>query len=765
MNRFLPLLAIFTFSTVFAQVGMQDWRIHFSSFKVVGIAESGPNVYMACSNGIVDYDTDDNSIELLTVTNGLSDLGISSISSNSNVVVVGYSNGNLDIIEGNTITNIPWIEKAEISGNKEINSIYFDGNLIYVASNIGLVVIDNAKKEVRDTYYPYDDPVINDVTIFDDTIFCATPLGIYQAHKNQAFLNDKNQWTQKSNLPLSLLGADIDEIESFGDKLLFAYNSSLFEGDSLYFFQNGVLSTFSGNPLEINSLHADQNELILCTFGSVQMFDQNIQETNLIFQIEEEPPLFWGGVSTAGNYWLADQNHGLVKAVDSWTNSSVFSNTPFTDGSYRIDVQFGTVLVAGGGLTHNLQNNFFRNGVYKFQDETWTNYNSETQDSMDINTNWDFISVVVNPDNTNELAFGSSSQGGLMVVRDGSNVTEVYTEFNSPIESVGGRTVVSDMKYDNDGNLWMVNQGVEPLKMLTPQGQWYTFSMGSAAKNAFPYRLLIDQKGNKWVGFNQVGLIAFDDNGTLDDGSDDQWRTLSASEGYGNLPTLFPKAIAEDIDGEIWIGTDLGMVVLYNTNDLYDGGFGEYDANAILIEVDGEVEKLLGESDITTITIDGGNRKWIGTSSSGVFCFSEDGTEEIYRYTKENSPLISNNILDIRVDHLSGEVFFATENGLVSVRTDATIGDAEFSNVTVFPNPVRPEYSGPITIQGLGYESDVKITDVSGNLVYKSVSNGGTVIWNGQTLQGERAKSGVYLVWTAVSSGKGRNVAKLVLIN
>ena len=234
---------------------------------------------------------------------------------------------------------------------------------------------------------------------------------------------------------------------------------------------------------------------------------------------------------------------------------------------------------------------------------------------------------------------------------------------------------------------------------------------------------------------------------------------------YGNLPSIFVKSLAEDADGELWIGTETGMVVLYNTQNVFDAGFGEYDAADILIEVDGEIEVLLGESDITALTIDGGNRKWIGTSSSGVFCLSQDGTEEIYRYSKENSPLISNNIFDIRTDLSTGEMFFATEAGLVSVRTDATLGDSQFSNVTVFPNPVRPEYEGLITVQGLGYESDVKITDVSGNLVYKTMSNGGTVVWDGNNLQGQRVQSGVYLVWSGVASGKGKEVAKILLIN
>ncbi|MBD3636530.1 MAG: hypothetical protein HUJ25_04245 [Crocinitomicaceae bacterium] len=765
MNRILLIFSLCLFVPVFGQIGMHDWRIHFSAFKAIGIAENKSSVFMACNNGIVEYDTEDNSINTLTVTNGLSDLGISTIAGYNDIIAIGYANGNIDIVEGNSITNIPWIKKAEISGNKKVNAFYFDGDLIYVASNIGLVVIDNVKKEIKDTYYPYENPVIQDVTVFQDTLFCGTPQGIYQAHKNQPFLNNKDQWTKKQNLPATLVNANIKAVETFGTKLVFAYGDPAFQGDSLYYYENGTVNAFAGNPLEVLRLHVDENQLILCTYGDAQVIDENMQQTALIFQIEGEAPLFMGCLNKNDYYWMADQNHGMVKAIDSWNNQSVFSNTPYTDGSYRMDIQYGTLLVAGGGLTHNLQNNYFRNGIYKFEDETWTNFNDRTQDSIKYDEHWDFISVVVNPENTDELAFASSSLGGLMVVKDGETISMVYDESNSPIEMYNGKIVISDMKYDNDGNLWIVNQGVEPLKMLSADGIWYSFSMGSAAKNTHPYRLIIDRNGNKWVGFNQVGLVAFNENETYSDVSDDQLRLLTTAEGYGNLPTPFPKALAEDIDGEIWIGTDLGLVVLYNTTALYDGGFGDYDANPILIEVDGEVEKLLGESDITCITVDGGNRKWIGTSSSGVFCLSEDGTEEIYRYTKENSPLVSNNIFDIRIDHLTGEVYFATESGLVSVRTDATIGDSEFSNVTVFPNPVRPEYSGPITIQGLGYESDVKITDVSGNVVYKTQSNGGTVIWNGQTLHGERAKSGVYLVWTAVASGKGKNVAKIVLIN
>ena len=766
MSRIALIFFMIIGTSSIAQIGMQQWRIHFSSHNAIGVAENSTDVYMACANGLIEYDTEDQSVDLLTVTNGLSDLGVSAIDSDGNTIIVGYSNGNIDIIEGNTITNIPWIKKAEISGDKQVNAFYFDGDLIYVACNIGLVVIDNSKKEIKDTYYPYDNPSINDVTIYQDTLFIASPAGIYQAYKDQPFLNDKNQWTQKTNMPLNLIGQEIIEIETFNSKLVFAYSNGTFMGDSLYYYEGGVLNTYANNPLAIQDIKADDDRLILSKFGDAEALDDNLNQIEIIFQIEGESPLVKRCLFKNGEYFIADENKGMVRALNSWSNESIFDNTPYADGSYRMDMQFGTLLVAGGGLTHNLQNTWSRSGVYKFQNETWTNYNYVSQDSIKNDEHWDFISVAVNPDNTDELAFASSSLGGLMIIRDGERITEVWNESNSPIETWNGKYVISDMKYDNDGNLWIVNQGVEPLKMLTPEGIWYSFEMGSAAKNTHPYRLIIDRNGNKWVGFNQVGLVAFNENETYSDVSDDQLKLLTSSEGNGNLPTLFPKALAEDIDGEIWIGTDLGLVVLYSTNNIYEASFGEFDANPILIEVDGEVEKLLGESDITSITVDGGNRKWIGTSSSGVFCLSEDGTQEVYRFTKENSPLISNNILDIRIDQLTGEIFFATEAGLVSFRMDATIWDSEFSNVNVFPNPVRPEYGGPITIQGLGYESDVKITDVAGNVVYRTTSNGGTVIWDGQTLQGERAKTGVYLVWTAVSSsGGGKNVAKIVLIN
>ena len=231
---------------------------------------------------------------------------------------------------------------------------------------------------------------------------------------------------------------------------------------------------------------------------------------------------------------------------------------------------------------------------------------------------------------------------------------------------------------------------------------------------------------------------------------------------YDCKPKSTPLAV--DFDNEIWIGTDNGLAVLYNSENVFDAASGSYNASRIKLEYEGNVEYVLGNSNITDIEVDGANRKWFATANSGLILLSADGLEVISQFTTENSPLISNNILDIKLDQTTGELYIVTDKGLISYRTDATYEDPDYSNVKVFPNPARPDFEGPITIQGIRYDSDIKITDVAGNLVYQTTSNGGTATWNGKTITGDKVTSGVYLIWTAPNEGKGRKVGKVLVI-
>lgn len=761
----LIILLLISF-TSHAQIGMQQWRIHFSSFNTIGIAQTDEGVFMAAKNGIVEYNKSDNSISTMTVINGMSDLGASVIRGNAGTLVIGYENGNLDILEDGIVTNIPFIKTAEIAGSKRIKNVSFYNDLIFVSTEIGLVVVNNTRKEIKDTYYPYENPVVNDAVVSNDTLYVATEQGLYKAQVDAPFLNNKDNWTKHTNLPSGIVDGPFSDVRDFNGTLVLAYSVNSFDSDSIYFLNGGTITPYEHNPVELIGLSIEDN-MYISRLSSIDIVAPDFTRSDIIYQYPMGIPQPRDAVFYNGEYWIADKNFGMVKAINSFAAESVFTNSPFADGSYRMDIQFGKLVVAGGGLTSNLVNTFSNSGIYIFEEEEWTSMNGITHpDNIVFTQDFDFVSAAVNPNNTNEFAFASNSKGGIKWVKEGTTIAEELTPLNSILEYTGtDNIIVPDMKFDRNGNLWVVNQGLDPLKVFCPDGSSYAYSLGSSAKNRYPYRLTIDSQGRKWISIIGVGLAVFDDAGTLDDTSDDQLQMMTTATGSGDLPSTFIKAVAQDIDGEIWIGTEEGLVVLYNTSQIFDGGFGDYDANSILLDVNGTVEALFGTTHITAIAVDGGNRKWIGTSASGVICVSEDGLEEIYRFTAENSPLISNNILDIKIDHASGEIYFATEQGLVSFRADGTIGDEEFESVDVFPNPVRPEYTGPITIQGIGFESDVRITDVSGNLVFKTMSNGGTVIWDGKTLEGERVQSGVYLVWATSTGGKGKKVAKILFIN
>ena len=167
---------------------------------------------------------------------------------------------------------------------------------------------------------------------------------------------------------------------------------------------------------------------------------------------------------------------------------------------------------------------------------------------------------------------------------------------------------------------------------------------------------------------------------------------------------------------------------------------------------------------ITTIKIDGANRKWVGTENSGLFLLSNGGLEKIHHFTTENSPILSNNIIDIAINHKIGEIFIATDKGMISYRSDATKGASTQNNTKVFPNPVTESYNGLIAISGLIENANVKITDIDGNLVYEGFANGGQATWDGKNKHGEKASSGVYLVFSCDVNGREKMVSKILLI-
>ncbi len=769
-NRMRILIFIFFCATnVAAQIGTGQWRLHMSATKAIDVVAKSDRVFTAYQNGITEYGYSSNELSAWNAVNGLSDITVTCLGNSTfnNALFVGYENGNLDKIKNNTVTNIPAIKLAQVQGSKRINKIVEHDSYVYVATGFSIVKIDPIKNEVRDTYYPTNgNQSILDIVFRNDTIFALTEDKLYTGLFNNTALADPAQWSVDFRVPL-LVGDDYyTEIEEVENRIFILAKGSGFGDDTVFTLTSLTLLHQIGesfNP-EINSISQIQNKLVVNYYGGSFIYNNSFLSEAYFGPSVNANAISYGN----SNYWVADNENGLVKFGLTGGSSKIELFGPPKSDFYSMDWEDGKLLVNGGSLS-SLSSTTNRAGMYVFEDERWVLKDQNNMSQWSNGDIWDFITSSINPINSNEFAVGTYSYTPLSVGSIDGQISNTYNSSNSLLEetSLGnGMTLLSDIIYDQTGNLWILNGYANaPLKVLTNEGLWYEFDLGATAKSKFSDNIEVDYNGNKWLSIRGVGLFGYNDNGTISNPSDDNIVLLNTGENTGSLPSNQVNAIAVDFDNEIWIGTDNGFAVLYNSQESFDAGPGEYNAQRIKLEYEGNVEYVMGDSDITDIVVDGGNRKWFATSNSGIVLLSADGLEIIEQYTKDNSPLISDNILDLEIDHNTGELYIITDLGMVSYRTDATYEDPDYSNVTIFPNPARPEFSGPITIQGIRYDSDVKITDISGNLVYKTTSNGGTAIWDGKTLNGEPVSTGVYLIWTAANQGKGRKVGKVLVVN
>jgi ligand-binding sensor domain-containing protein len=361
--------------------------------------------------------------------------------------------------------------------------------------------------------------------------------------------------------------------------------------------------------------------------------------------------------------------------------------------------------------------------------------------------------------NTGRLYLGSHGTG-ILQINNGQAVKR-YDETNSPLRKRGGLfNIISGMALDKSSNLWISNFDVDSsLHQLNNKSEWtsYKLPVNNTSKIA------IDSRNSKWIIVQSGGLLFFNDKGTVTT-TDDIISRVNANSGTGNLPSNNINDIAFTKNGELLIGTDQGFVRIRNPNAIQTGG--NYDAERIIVSVEQGTNLggyVLETEKINTIFIDGGDRRWFGTDK-GAWLYDSDGTTLLHHFTKENSPLMSNNVLNIGINETTGEVFFGTDKGLISFRADANAAAKSIEKLVIYPNPVRPDFVGDVAITGLTDNTLIKITDINGQLVYQTFSNGGMATWNCKTFSGERPSTGVYLVFAMSNDGEETEVGKLLFI-
>ena len=766
---FFVFLAIQT--SMLGQIGTGQWRFHVPNRQALDVLKINQSVFAAFENGLLEYDTDSHEKSSWNYVNGLSDQGLTCLGNFNDALFIGYANGNIDKLSNNQVTNIPAIKLAQIQGDKRVNKFVENDGFLYVATGFSIVKLDPSKNEVRDTYYPtIENTAILDIAFKGDTIFALTATKLLKAHKTALALADPSQWSIDTRLDI-LSENTYKDIEVFNANIYVLFCNSSYGKDRVYELSSSGLNRITEDTvyLEIYSLNTSDGKFSINMDGSVQLLNSDLSvHKNYTAYLLDSPITVNQSFTASGITWLADNTKGLLKINNEKSVEQIHVESPPKNSFYAMDWSSGKLAIAGGGLS-GIMFTYNDAGFYLFEDEHWSLFDKDKCASWKGKDIWDIVSVSVNPVNPSQIAAGSYSLVPLSIVNTEKNTAENYlVSDSSTIQNTtlgNGMAFISSLKYDENGNLWMVNGYTDsPLKVYTASGKWVEYDCGSKAKGKFSKKLTIDYFGNKWFVIDGVGLIGYNDNGTIETISDDKIVTLNTGQSTGALPSETVNAIATDFDNNLWIGTDNGFAVLYGADNAFDAGPNEYNAQRIKIEYEGNVEYVLGNTAISDIEVDGANRKWIATVNSGLILLSSDGTTVITQFTTENSPLISNNIFDITIDQASGELYIITDKGLISYRTDATYEDPDYKSVTVFPNPVRPDFDGPITMQGIRYDSDIKITDVAGNLVYKTTSNGGTATWNGKTLTGERAATGVYLIWTAPNEGKGRKVGKVLII-
>ena len=702
------------------------------------------------------FDTEEQSTSIISKVNGLSDTGISALGYNAfnNILILGYTNGNIDLLQDNEISNFNVIKEADLNDSKSIRGIYFNENTAYISADFGLVVFNMEKNEISETYTNIGQNgtaiAAFNSTVIRDSLFVATDKGIMAASlDNTVNRLDFRNWRRFDNSN-GLPSTPIKLINSWQGKLYTAVDN-----DSIYQYDGDDWEAFSSiGSHTVQSAWSGEDNLLIVLDSKLL----SINSQNDISELADAGIIAPKMVTTdeSGKLWIADSKNGLLREQNG-TFDPIIPSGPFSDEVMKMSSYSGKVVIAPGGYENDLPAGN-ADGFFVFEDGRWVNFNSSgLHNTIDIPEVFDLVDVAYDG-NSGHTYFASFGYG--LLSWDNENTFTILDE-NTPgttlINSDPSKRLarVSALSMDFDGNLWLCNYGTSsPLQVLNSDGAWQSFQPSNNSAR-FSSEIIIPAAEDKWlrVDPDKGGTIVLYDDAT------NATSRISRNSNEGQLSSNQVNDMAEDLDGQIWLATSGGIIYFPSSFELLESNPKTFALRPIF-----EGFPLLADELITSIEIDGGNRKWVGTDN-GLWLFSETGEAQVFRFTIDSSPLPSNNIIDIEIEDRSGEVFIATKKGIVSFRSTATPGTATHQQVKVFPNPVTKEFSGTIGISGLANSSIVKITDIAGKLIFETNAQGGTATWDARDYNGRRASTGIYLILSADSSGEEKYVGKIAIID
>lgn len=768
MKFYLALfLSYFIIFVTYSQFAPGEWQDQSPYHRTIKVALSNDKVYCCTRNSIFYYDKLDNSLTTLSKIQGLTEVDVADISyyEKGGFLIIAYANANMDFIIKNKVVNFPYIKNKGTIIDKRINNINIVDDKAYVACNFGLVVINLNNLLVEDTYYPSEDgkgSSINGFTKDETYFYVATNKGIFRVENADPFLADYSHWKIVDGF--SNYQTECSNVVSVNGKIYTLFkDNSLASNDSIIYLENNIWKRLNivGNP-KINSISTSKNRLLLTTDKKIFSVDGNNTVTELA-----QPYSAMYTLQDNEYLWAADFDEGMVRFDKSGNKQIFVPNSPYYAQSFCSDVANGNLWTVTGTISNGWQAQYNSNGIQAKLKGHWYWYNKFWVPAME--RMGDFVNVKINPKDPDEVAFASYGYG--VLIYNKGQFTQ-YNGSNSTLEKPNHRTedlyITYGLAYDNNQNLWVTNADVtNSLHVRKKDGKWRSFALeGNINRYFLVGDVIVTSWGHKWIYIpKSVTINVFDDNETIDNESDDRQTTINLAGVESLISSSKINCLVEDREGVIWVGTDAGPILINSGQYVFEDG--EISARKITVPyVKGQKEStfLLETENINSIAVDGNNRKWIGTLNSGAYLVQDNGNE-VAHFTKENSPLLSNNVMHISIDQSTGDINFSTDKGLITYRGFATKGSDEFGDVHVFPNPVREDYTGNIIVTDLLQDADVRITDIAGNIVFQTKALGGQAVWDGTNYKGKRVNTGVYMVFCSNSDGTKTYITKLLFIH
>lgn len=737
------------------------WQGYFSYNDIRDVSQSSTAIFAASENALFSKNSSTNQIKTTNTIDGLSGQTIVSLyySPISNKTLVGYENGLMTVIneaDGSMINVVDIINKQLPANIKKINHFMEYNGIVYVSCDFGIVQFNLATMLFGDTYFIGNNGAeisVSQTAVFNGFIYASTIDGIRKADIANKNLIDFNQWTQ-------IATGSWSSIETFDTELI-AINAT----GNIHKYNSGS-NSFTGYlqlPQTAVDMRTSGDYLIITTPNGVSIYNKQMILARQInsSQIIDTLVNFTCATTIEDKIYIGTKENGIYTTTISV--SSTFENTmpsgPSRNNIFSLQATTTSLWAVYGDY------DLFYNpyalesyGLSKYSETGWLNIPYEKVFGAKS-----MVRVIVNPNNENEV-YASSFFSGLLKIED--DIPKIlYNQSNSGLETLiflGPSYIdvrINGTAFDKSGNLWITNSLIKNgLKSLSKSVQWQSYAidkiLNSSEKTSFG-RLAIDKNETKWITTNEDGLIGFNEKNNV-------FKKITIGTDTGNLPTTDVRVATPDNNNQLWIGTTKGLRVLSNVSSYLSED--QMTTKPIIILEDDLAQELMYEQFITDIVVDGANNKWIGTIDSGVFLVSPNGQETKYHFTETNSPLPSNIINDIDINSATGEVFIATNKGLVSFKGTATGANEDLNNVFVYPNPVRPEYDGTVKISGLLNKATVKITDIEGNLVYETTSEGGTIEWDTTAFGKHKVASGVYMIFISAQDGIETKVKKVMII-